>query len=140
MNRRAPAVIAALASAAIACGGSDGVGPPPPPATPADPGPINFDLAAAPGDHGAIQLSIVGGAVDSVTGLSGYEVFSTSSPTGSRALVFGSIVDGPLIRVWVPDLSRASRYTVAVSEGAIRGTYQLVLGSSYQVTRRAEHQ
>jgi hypothetical protein len=134
MSARALALIAALATVAFACGGSDGIEPPPPP--PAEPGSINVDLDAAPGEHGAIQLAVVGGAVDSVTGLSGYEVFYSASATGGRALVFGSIVNGPLIKVWVPDVSRASRYTVAVTEGALRGTYQLVLGVSYHVSQR----
>jgi hypothetical protein len=133
MSARA-AALALLAPAVFACGGSDGVEPPPPP--PAEPGPVNFDLEVPGGEHGGLQLMIAGGPVDSVTPLSGYEVFYTASPTGGRALVFGSIVAGPLIRVWVPTLSRASQYTVTVSEGAIRGTYQVVTGPSYRVTRQ----
>ncbi len=138
MSRRGSTFALALACIGFACGGSDGVGPPPPPPPPpVAPGAVNFDVVTAVNlEDGGLLLTVLGGAVDSVTGLAGYEVFQTLTATGARAMVFGSIVDGPLIRVWVPDVSRAGQYSVRVDEGAIRGTYAVLPGASYSVTRQ----
>jgi len=138
MSRRGSTLALALAWVGFACGGSDGVGPPPPPPPPpAEPGAVNFHVVtAADLEDGGLLLTVLGGAVDSVTGLAGYEVFQTLTTTGARAMVFGSIVDGPLIRVWVPDVSRAGLYSVRVDEGAIRGTYDVVPGAAYSMTRQ----
>jgi hypothetical protein len=125
----------ALAIVVSSCGGDDGIGPPPPP--PAEPGPVDFDVTT-PGDidDGGLLLTIVGGPVDSVTGLAGYEVFHSQTAVATRAIVYGSIGDGALMRVWVPNASLASRYTVRVDEGARRVSYDVVPGAAYLVTRR----
>lgn len=138
MSPRGFALAAALGCAGFACGGSDGVEPPPPPPPPpAGPAAINFDVTTDLSlEHGGLLLAVVGGAVDSVTGLAGYEVFHASSATGARAIVFGAIVNGPLMRVWVPDASRAAQYGVTVTEGAVRGSYAVLPGTIYQVSRR----
>lgn len=134
MSPRAVALLAAVC-VGYSCGGGDSAGPPPPP--PAEPGPIDFNVTASAGvEHGGLLLTILGGAVDSVTGLAGYEVFHTVTATGARALVFGSIVDGPLVRVWIPDRSQAAQYSVRADEGAVRGTYATVGGDSYSVAHQ----
>ncbi len=137
MTARRAALAVGFACAAFACGGSDGVEPPPPPPPPpAEPGGINFNVVTPENsDDGALLLTVLGGVVDSVTGLAGYEAFHARTSASTRAMVFGSIVDGPLIRVWVPDLSLGARYSVRVDEGAIRGTYDVLPGTSYQVAR-----
>ncbi|MGH7515925.1 MAG: hypothetical protein ACREOC_00440 [Gemmatimonadales bacterium] len=138
MSRRGSALTLALSCVGFACGGSDGVGPPPPPPPPpGEPGALNFHVVTAANlEDGGLLLTVLGGAVDSVTGLAGYEVFHTLTATGARAMVFGPIVDGPLIQVWVPDVSRAGHYSVGVDEGAIRGTYDVVPGAAYSVTHQ----
>jgi hypothetical protein len=138
MSRSGSAFALALSWVGFACGGSDGVGPPPPPPPPpVEQGAINFAVVTAANvEDGGLLLTVLGGAVDSVTGLAGYEVFQTLTTSGARAMVFGSIVDGPLIQVWVPDASRAGDYSVRVDEGAIRGTYDVLPGASYSVTRQ----
>lgn len=129
---RAVLVVAALAG----CGGDDGTAPPPPPPPPSGPGSISFGITVSPGaDHGALLITVTGGAVDSVTGLAGYEVFQSLTTSGARAMVFGAIVDGPLLRLWVPDLGRGDGYMVQVNEGAVRGTYGTVAPDAYQITR-----
>ncbi|MGH6691482.1 MAG: hypothetical protein ACREOF_10735 [Gemmatimonadales bacterium] len=138
MSRRGSALVLALACAGFACGGNDNVGPrPAPPPPPAEAGPIDFAVTTpATHQHGALLVTIGGGTVDSVAGMQGYDVFHSITSTGARAMVFGAIVDGRLIRVWVPDASQAVRYSVQVDEGAVRGTYEVLPGSRYQVTRQ----
>ena len=139
MSRRirgATATLGTLCALAAGCGGDGGIGPPLPPPPPSGPGAIGFDVATAPGaEHGAILLTVAGGAVDSVTAAGGYEAFQTLTTAGARAIVVGAIADGPLIRVWVPDVARADRYSVQVEEGALRGSYATVPAGNYAVTR-----
>jgi hypothetical protein len=86
-------------------------------------------------EDGALLITVLGGAVDSVTGSAGYEVFHSATSTGARAIVVGNIVDGPVLRVWVPDVSQAAGYSAQVVEGAVRATYGLVAAEAYQLTR-----
>jgi hypothetical protein len=50
-------------------------------------------------------------------------------------MAFGSLVNGPLLQVWVPDQSRGDQYGVRVDEGAVRGTWATVSPESYSVAR-----
>jgi hypothetical protein len=135
MSRAGP-LAAFLTALVLACGGDGGIEPPPPMPTPAVPGPITFDIAVSDGaDHGAVLFTVTGGPVDSVTGLSGYEVFHSLASTGARGMAFGSLVNGPLLQVWVPDQSRGDQYGVRVDEGAVRGTWATVSPESYSVAR-----
>ena len=69
----------------LACGGDGGNAPPPPTPSPTGPGPISFDIAVSAGaNHGAVLFTVTGGPVDSVTGLSGYEVFHSLTSTGAN--------------------------------------------------------
>ncbi|HET8622316.1 MAG TPA: hypothetical protein VFM14_02015 [Gemmatimonadales bacterium] len=138
MRRRALGPLAALSLVVWACGDGDQVGPPPPPPPPpAEPGPVDFDVTtSADVDDGALLLTVFGGPVDSVRGLAGYDVLDAPIATGARAIVYGAIVDGALLRVWVPNASLAARYSVRVDEGARRATYEVVPGASYTVSRR----
>jgi hypothetical protein len=98
---------------------------------------VDFDVATASQvDDGAVLLTVVGGPVDSVSALAGYEVLQARTPSSTRAIVYGAIGDGPLLRVWVPNASLAAQYSVRVDEGARRGTYEVIPGASYSVTRR----
>jgi hypothetical protein len=132
LGRLAP-LITALA---LACGGDGGIEPPPPAPPPSGPGPVSFDIAVSTGaDHGAVLFTVTGGVVDSVTGLAGYQVFHTLTSTGARGMAFGSIVNGPLVQVWVPDRAGAAGYAVRVDEGAVRGTWATLSPESYSVAR-----
>ena len=125
----------ATAIFATACGDGDQIGPPPPP--PAEPGAACF--AVTPGAavaDGALLLTVSGGPVDSVTALGGYDVLQAQAEAATRAIVYGAIVDGALLRVWVPNASLAAQYSVRVDEGARRGTYEAVPGAAYSVVRR----
>lgn len=125
----------ATAIFATACGDGDQIGPPPPP--PAEPGPVDFDVTTgADVDDGALLLTVSGGPVDSVTALGGYDVLQAQAEAATRAIVYGAIVDGALLRVWVPNASLAAQYSVRVDEGARRGTYEAVPGAAYSVVRR----
>lgn len=125
-----------LPALALACGGDGGNAPPPPTPSPTGPGPVSFDIAVSAGaNHGAVLFTVTGGPVDSVTGLSGYEVFHSLTSTGARGMAFGTLVNGPLVQVWVPDRSRADGYTVQVDEGAVRGTWATLTAESYSVAR-----
>jgi hypothetical protein len=140
MTRRRiwPVIAPALFASALfasACGDGDQIGPPPPPL--AEPGPVDFDVTTrADVDDGALLLTVSGGPVDSVTALGGYEVLHAQAEAATRAIVYGPIVDGALLRVWVPNASLAAQYGVRVDEGARRGTYEAIPGGAYSVMRR----
>jgi hypothetical protein len=136
MSRAVPALVTATLLFATACGGDGGIEPPPPPAGQSGPGSIPFSVTVATGiEHGAILFTVTGGPVDSITARAGYEAFHSVTTGGARGIVFGALVNGPLLQVWVPDRSIADRYAVRVDEGAARGTYVTVAPESYAIAR-----
>ena len=78
-------------------------------------------------------LEVAGGTVDSVTAL-GYRTEASSVGTAPiRIVVRGSLRDGKLVRIWVPDRTRASDYSANVVEAAARGTYLLQDVAEYRL-------
>jgi hypothetical protein len=110
-----------------ACGGGSDLSPP-------LSGPLDLVLDTPADDDGIVLVEITGGAVDSVTAL-GYR--TEPSPDGTspmRLVVSGALSDGKLARIWVPDRSRASDYSVTVVEAAARSTYALREVGDYRIT------
>lgn len=122
--RRPLGLLALLGFAA--CGGSDLSAP--------LSGPLDLVLDTPADDDGIVLVEIAGGAVDSVTAL-GYR--TETSPHGAtpvRVVVSGALADGKLARIWVPDRTRASDYSVTALEAAARSTYALRDVADYRIT------
>jgi len=112
---------------AVACGGGSDLSPP-------LSGPLDLVLDTPAKDDGIVLIEIAGGAVDSVTAL-GYR--TEPSPDGTspvRVVVSGALADGKLVRIWVPDRSRAPDYSATVLEAAARNTYELRETGDYRIT------
>ena len=125
MISRRVGVLALLGLAA--CGGGSDLSPP-------LSGPLDLVLHTPAGDDGIVLVEIAGGAVDSVTAL-GYRTEPSADGTRPvRVVVSGALANGKLVRIWVPDRSRASDYSATVVEAAARNSYALREGSEYRIT------
>src|SRR5262249_53183092 len=82
-------------------------------------------------DDGAVQLAITGPRIDSVK-LVNYDGFNTTTGTSVNLVVTGSISNGDLARIYVPDVSRTTEYQASVSAAAARDTYALQDLSGYR--------
>ena len=87
------------------------------------PGWLSVVLTTPNQNDGMVQLSVSGAPIDSLelTG-SGY---ASLGGGGGKLLVTGAVQSGIVARIWVPDLSAASRYQGTVEAAAARSTYQL---------------
>ena len=96
-------------------------------------GPLDLALQTPADNDGIVLVEVTGGTVDSVTAL-GYRTQASSVGTAPlRIVVSGALRDGKLVRIWVPDRTRASDYTGTVVEAAARGTYQLQDVAEYRI-------
>jgi hypothetical protein len=92
----------------------------------ADSGPVAGDLivalAAHDGDVGAIQFTITGGEIgDVVSANEDHALFvREASDAGTAVVVVGDALEGPLVRLRVPDVRAAHRYRVSIVELADR--------------------
>lgn len=115
----------------LACGGGGdgGTGP-----GSADPGPVDLILATPMTDDGMLLVLVTGGAVSSVSG-QGYEfTSSTPSASGVKILVRGSITDGPIVRIELPNRNTLGNYSATISQAAARVTYEQQNAAQYTVT------
>jgi hypothetical protein len=88
-------------------------------------------------NDGAVQLSLTGAPIDSLE-LQGNRGFASIVNGTGHLLVTGDIRSGVVARMWVPDLSAASRYQGSIVAAAAKSTYQLQdisRGYSVRVTR-----
>lgn len=101
-------------------------------------GPVAGDLVVSlttPGSQDGAVLVRVVGPVESVTAEGGYLVESAALPNGiTRLVVVGTIQSGPVARLRVPDLSRASEYFGLVEQVADRSTFALLSVAGYAVS------
>jgi hypothetical protein len=124
--RSARAVLLALLLGATACGGGSDLSAP-------LTGPLDLVLQTPADDVGIVLVEVTGATVDSVTAL-GYRTESSSVGTAPlRIVVSGSLRDGKLVRIWVPDRTRASDYSATVVEAAARSTYLLQDVADYRI-------
>jgi hypothetical protein len=89
---------------------------------------------AAPG-AGALLLTISGGPVESVSGAN-HELVSFASPFPgtTRVVVAGEFGTGTLLRIRVPDLSRAADYSIQVDQVADKHSFALIDPSGHNLT------
>ena len=98
------------------------------------PGTLTVHLASAGTNDGAMVLVVSGGAVQSVEAVGSYEVTSYSDQAGVHVMVVGNLTVGALVRLHVPDISRASDYVAVIGQVADRTNFGLVDASGYRVT------
>jgi hypothetical protein len=124
--RSARALRLAVLLGATACGGGSDLSAP-------LSGPLDLAIRGPSDDVGIVLVEVTGGSVDSVTALS-YRTESSSVGTAPlRIVVSGTLRDGKLVRIWVPDRTRASDYSAAVVEAAARNTYLLQDVADYRI-------
>ena len=96
-------------------------------------GPLDLVLQTPADNDGIVLVEVAGGTVDSVTAL-GYRTEASSVGTAPlRIVVSGPLEDGKLVRIWVPDRTRASDYSATVVEAAARSTYLLQDVADYRI-------
>jgi len=127
MNLRYP-LLALVLLAATSCGGGDGgTGSNPVPGT------LNIVLNSPNTDDGAVLFTVTGGPIDSVIPEL-YTTFSTRVDGNThRVVVAGDIVDGILVGIQVPDVSRPGDYTVSIGQVASRTSHLLRPLASYSI-------
>ena len=122
----ARAMLVAALLGVTACGGGSDLSAP-------LSGPLDLVLQTPADNDGIVLVEVAGGTVDSVTALS-YRTESSSVGTAPlRIVVSGALHDGKLVRIWVPDRTRASDYSATVVEAAARGTYALQDVGEYRI-------
>jgi hypothetical protein len=128
MSRRARLVLAAFALAATAaCAGGDG--------GPSNPGDLLVSYYQGGPEPGALLLTITGGPVEDVSGLGGQQVsFSSPFEGTTKVVIAGTLSNGDLLRLRVPDVDQATSYTVRVDQVADKVTFALIDPTDYQLT------
>lgn len=86
----------------------------------AAPGDLVVTLDTPGNSDRALLLTLSGpAAVTAVQGAApSYVVHARTQGTTTRVAVFGAVADGPLLRVTVPDVRQAGRYTATLVESA----------------------
>jgi hypothetical protein len=126
MSRRAWLGFAALTLAA-ACGNG---GPPPSQA-----GDLLVTYFQNGPEPGAFLLTITGGAVENVTGLGGQQVSFASPFAGTtKVVIAGTLANGDLLRLRVPDVAQSTSYTVHLEQVADKVTFALIDPLRYTFT------
>jgi hypothetical protein len=129
MNLRAP-VLAIVLLAASSCGGGDGGGT----ASNPVPGTLNLSLSSPNTDDGAVLFTVTGGPIDSVIPEL-YTTFSTRVDANTRRVVVaGNVVDGLLVRIRVPDVSKVGDYGASIGQVASRTSHTLRPVGIYSIT------
>ena len=115
---------------AAACGGDDF-------SRPSGEGELLASYDQVGATAGALLLSITGGPVDSVRAVNpATELVEFASPYPGTTLVVvtGELGTGALLRLRVPDVSQASRYSVEILEVADKVTFSLIERSNHHLT------
>lgn len=117
-------------SVGMACGGGgDTVEPPAP-----DPGPVKLILSTPNVNDGALLVAVTGGTVSSVSA-QGYQTASTVPGGGGVTLIIrGSIADGNVAQITLPDRKHLADYTATVKQAADRSSYQQQNLAGYSIT------
>jgi hypothetical protein len=129
MKRRAMLGLASLLLAAAACGGENGG------QNPTHPGDLLVSYFQGGPEPGALLLTITGGPVENVSALGGQQVsFSSPFAGTTKVVVLGTLTNGDLLRLRVPDVTQSTSYTVRVEQAADKGTFALIDPSVYTFT------
>ena len=122
--------LALLALALVpACGGADRNGP-----VANTAGVLEVVLTSGTSTDGAVQFLVQGGPVDSVEAAGYYTVHAPYSGVAEQVIVTGTLSDGVLVRVHVPDVRTV--YTAVVLEAADRISFALQPLAGYRLAVR----
>jgi len=83
---------------------------------------------------GAAVFVVSGGTLDAITAAPGYELGSVTDAAGTHVVLIGTIVDGTVATIAVPDVSRAAAYIVTVEQAANGATFGLVDPAALSMT------
>lgn len=116
----------ALAGVTTACASGTSVTGPdtPPPSNTVTPGWLTVQLDSPRSDDGALQLLVTGPSVDSVK-VVGYDGYAAVINGEANLLITGTIANGTVAQIRVPDLARSSEYRASIVAAAARATYLL---------------
>lgn len=126
LARFTPAFLVPLAALTLlaACGADTPTASSPTPPSPPTGGWLTLQLTTPTNNDGAVQFSITGPSIDSVS-IIGYDGFSAASNGATNLVVTGQVANGDVARIHVPDLSVTVLYRADVVAAAARQTYLL---------------
>jgi hypothetical protein len=128
--KRTLSLTLALGCIAACGGGGDNGGQ-----TPTHPGDLLVSYFQGGPEPGALLLTITGGKVENVTALGGQQVsFSSPFAGTTKVVVIGTLTNGDLLRVRVPDVSQSTSYTARVDQAADKVSFALVEPGRYTLT------
>jgi hypothetical protein len=86
-------------------------------------------------EPGALLLTISGGPVTDVKSTGGQQVsFSTPFAGTTKVVVLGTLGNGDLLKITVPDVAQATSYTAHVNQAADKSTFGLLEPGRYTLT------
>jgi hypothetical protein len=97
-------------------------------------GALNLNLTTPNTDDGAVLFTLSGASVDSVVPVNDQVFFARSDPRTLQVIVTGSLQNGTIARIYVPDIRLAGRYTASVQQVAARGSYLQRDAAPYSLT------
>lgn len=136
MNHRTLAVPALLAVVFLtACGGGDPTQSTTLPiAASATPGWLAIELDSPNSNDGAVQIAVTGPALTEATVEAPFNGLGTVSGTTAILVVTGTVQDGVVARVRVPDIAKSTQYSATVQAAAVKGSYALQSLTGYRAT------
>ncbi len=86
-------------------------------------------------EPGALLLTVTGGPVTGVKATGGQQVsFSSPFAGTTKVVVLGTLTNGDLLKLTVPDVTVATSYTVHVDQAADKSTFALLEPGRYTLT------
>ncbi len=131
-NHRRLAPLALGLALLTACGATAPTAPTPAPPAP-QAGWLTIQLDTPNADDGAIQLAVYGPAAEEAEAVAAYNGMARVVGTTTYLVVTGSLGDGAVARIRVPDVSKATQYSATLQAVAVRGTYALRSTAGYQL-------
>jgi hypothetical protein len=102
--------------------------------SPPTPGTLTVLLSTPNHNDGAVVLVISGGPVSAVHAVGSLEVARQVDASGTHVVVVGDVIEGALVTIDIPDLSRADAYVATLEQVADRTTFALLDPGSYLLT------
>ena len=97
-----------------------------PPSVPAPvPGWLNLQFVTPYANDGAVQLTVVGGAIEEIQLQPQFTGYTGVAAGSARVLVTGQIASGTVARIRVPDINKVTGYQALIGQVAERGNYGL---------------